>query len=765
MKQYTENEKDFAIRYFNYKHSGLFIDDKTISAFFDLFEDGDTEEQLMAKLKKDSSLGFVGEDLYYIFFKEPLVTKAEALDIINVLSNEDLTSIFYTSDEFADLPNNHIIKEFYRTLDSWYIPSGGDCTCAINYSEGTLSMLRSNYGIDLDETILFERDTSFWSNSNQGLVITDWGFYCIPDNDDSSSRFSFSWKDFNNVRYKELAFYFNDGNDNIATLSWKNFYKGLKESAMKDLGPKLAVVLTEIANLAPADIDPLDLANEERYDEALELVNANLEKAPNDWYGHFAKGRILYCVEANKDVPDQENIELAQTELNKSLNLYDSDDKDILSSIYANLGFVNALAGNTYLARNYFINSLEYCDDETKGDINQYLSNAEETLKETWDNYTQVYEYKDRKFIMPIKDGEIGGCWVDGIDVFRMSNIPSCFTFPTGHPIANQLYIGHPYNPSLYVPLEASEDLFFIDKVHELCYLLECLGAEEISITSIKGKNVTEFNEYNINVAANGDVKLFSGEAERSKSGSKNNEYNSRNQRTIKIKLDPLKKPYVPEGLIWYNEQPQWQRLVNSRLNGNMLEYNEFVSNSQTKFTSSTEIQDIKASAGYLWTKIHGEVETNEKVQFKETEDTQWKVDVKFRSIKEFSDSNNEVGKKSSDNNNSGLNQLSEAENSYAEEVRFCLSEGEIGEREHRFLNRMRFTLGLSEERAAQIEKMLSQPQLSDNEKEYFDALRDEIVDNQIQEKSYRLLNRLRSSLGISDKRAKEIEQIALKHI
>lgn len=30
MKQYTENEKDFAIRYFNYKHSGLFIDDKTI---------------------------------------------------------------------------------------------------------------------------------------------------------------------------------------------------------------------------------------------------------------------------------------------------------------------------------------------------------------------------------------------------------------------------------------------------------------------------------------------------------------------------------------------------------------------------------------------------------------------------------------------------------------------------------------------------------------------------------------------------------------
>lgn len=766
MKQYTQNEKKFAIRYFDYKCSGLLFDDKLISAFFDLFEDGDTEEQLMAKLNamksKDSRLDFFVKYFYPTFFKEPLATKAEALEIINVLSNDDLTSIFYTSDEFTELPNNHIIKEFYRTLDSWYISSDGDCTCAINYNEGTLSMLRSNYGIDLDETILFERDTSFWSNSNQGLVITDWGFYCIPDNDDSSSLFSFSWKDFNNVRYKELSFYFNDGNDNIAMLSWKNFYKGVKESDMKDLGPKLAAVLTEIANLAPADIDPLDLANEERYDEALELVNANLEKAPNDWYQHFVKGRTLYLIESSKENPVQNNLELAQNELNKSLNLYDNENKEALSSIYANMGFVNELMGNIYFARNCYICSLEDCNDENKGNINQYLSSAEEILKETWDHYIQVYEYKDRKFIMPIKDGEIGGCCVDGIDVFRMSNIPSCFTFPTGHPIANQLYIGHPYNPSLYVPLEASEDLFFIDKVHELCYLLECLGAEEISITSIKGKNVTEFNEYNINVVANGDIKLFSGEAERSKSSSKNNEYSSRNQRTIKIKLDPLKKPYLPEKLIWYGEQPQWQRLVESRLNGNMLEYSEFVSNSQTKFTTSTEIQDIKVSARYLWTKVHGGVETNEKVQFKETENTQWKVDVKFRSIKDFSDNNNEASKKLPDNNNSGLNQLSEAENSYAEEVRFCISEGEIGEREHRFLNRMRLTLGLSEERAAQIESMLTMPQLSDNEKEYLEAVKDELTDNVIPEKSKKLLNRLRMSLDISIGRAKELESMAL---
>lgn len=70
--------------------------------------------------------------------------------------------------------------------------------------------------------------------------------------------------------------------------------------------------------------------------------------------------------------------------------------------------------------------------------------------------------------------------------------------------------------------------------------------------------------------------------------------------------------------------------------------------------------------------------------------------------------------------------------------------------------------LGLSEERAAQIEEMLITPQLTDEEKEYLDALKDEIVDNRIPNKAYRLLNRLRNSLGITNKRAKELEEMAL---
>lgn len=66
-----------------------------------------------------------------------------------------------------------------------------------------------------------------------------------------------------------------------------------------------------------------------------------------------------------------------------------------------------------------------------------------------------------------------------------MNNIPPCFSFPAGHPVANELYMGHPYNPSVYIPYEGSEYAFFLDKIDELC-CCNVWGLQEISITAIK---------------------------------------------------------------------------------------------------------------------------------------------------------------------------------------------------------------------------------------------------------------------------------------
>lgn len=658
---------------------------------------------------------------------------------------------------------------FYETLNKWYRGSNydKDCICGRELDDYEKAGIRINFGISRDEEILFKRDTSFWSNNNQGLVITDKGFYCIPDNDDADSQFTFSWKEFDKVQYQETRLYFYDKNEELGDLGIGLFYKGEEDALLYELGPQLADVLTQIAQLADPDVNPIDLANEGKFDEALEIAESNLKSDPNNAFKHIVKARVIYIKEYEKD--DIENIdeqvlEIALKELQKAIELTDSKDTETLSLINLNIGFVNQVLGHAYQARNAFVMALYGCEKDDRDDIMSQLVESENVLKETWDNYTAAYEYEERKFIMPVKDHEIGGCVVDGIDVFRTSNIPSCFKFPTGHPVANQLYVGHPYNPALYVPFEESEDLFFVDRVHELCYLLECLGAEEINITSIKGKSVSELNDSQGSYNGGADIKLFSGEVSGNTQVHHQGEMTSNNQRTMSIKLDPMRKPFLPEGLKWYDEQPQWQRLVNSRLNGNMLEYNEFVSTSQKKITSNSQKQEIQASAESLWVTVNAEVKQNIETQFKETAETQWKVEVKFRSIRDFANCPEQsLQIESQSNLNTESSQMNENEQSYAEEVKFCLEDGAIGEKERRFLERMRTKFGISMERAMEIEKSLQEPQLTENEQKYLDAVKDEIVDGEIPESAKRLLGRFRLSLDISEERAAEIEQLAIQ--
>ncbi len=305
-------------------------------------------------------------------------------------------------------------------------------------------------------------------------------------------------------------------------------------------------------------------------------------------------------------------------------------------------GFMYGDMWNYGKARRCYISAMGYAKEcnhySDFRECEKGLLDAEEQLKEPWEEFTTNVEYKRRKFIMPIADKNIAGCAVDIIGVFRMSNIPSCIKFPVGHPVSAQLYIGHPLKNELYVPYETSEEVFFLDKVHELCYLLQCLGAEEISITSIKGKSVDELYNSSSRVDMYAGYKnVVSGDLSVNNQRSGNASMTNNSHRTMYLRFDPMNKPYLPkDGLVWYGEQPEWQRLVNNRLNGNMLEYSEKLSTVQTRFVSSSEKDNIKADAKILWFKAGVSVDMNMNKEFKENIDTTWQIDVKFRSIREL---------------------------------------------------------------------------------------------------------------------------------
>lgn len=100
----------------------------------------------------------------------------------------------------------------------------------------------------------------------------------------------------------------------------------------------------------------------------------------------------------------------------------------------------------------------------------------------------------------------------------------------------------------------------------------------------------------------------------------------------------------------------------------------------------------------------------------------------------------------------------SDNEREYLNSVKELLEDdAEITPRERKMLDRIRQSLRISEERAAELEASLK-PQLTENEQEYVEMYQEYAEKGEITEKERRRLDKFAAALGISEKRIKEIE-------
>lgn len=104
---------------------------------------------------------------------------------------------------------------------------------------------------------------------------------------------------------------------------------------------------------------------------------------------------------------------------------------------------------------------------------------------------------------------------------------------------------------------------------------------------------------------------------------------------------------------------------------------------------------------------------------------------------------------------------LSTEEEEYLNEYKEMLADGEISDRDRRYLNKIMNANGISEARAKELEAMASSPSLTDEEQEYLNEYRDMISDGEISPRDQRFLDKLKKTNGISDARAKELEAMA----
>ena len=499
---------------------------------------------------------------------------------------------------------------------------------------------------------------------------------------------------------------------------------------------------TNVAFIAP---NPLEIAEKNKYEYALKLIDLYIGIKPT--IENYICRALIYYYKTGKT---SKNIE----ELQKVLSLIEialEENKECWK-LHKYKGQILELMEKIIASRNAYMESLVKAPKDQKYELQKKITELEEANTDLWDNYVLKVPYKERKYIMLVEDSKIKNCAVSGITIFNSSNVPNCINFYDNMPLNNELYVGHPYNPSVYIPYNQAEDILFQDKIQEFCYILQQLGAEEITITSLKGQKINETNnkKEELEVAANAG-RFGNASLNIDSSTSNLMDRTSHEQYDVKYVYDPIDMPKVPSETIWYQNQSKWQSIALSRIEGNTLECNECISSKSISFTTSSEKEDIKAKLKVLMANIEGRIYEEEEKQLREETETIWRVSVKFRSKK--------LLQKDTLPQPNSATALTNNEEEFLNEVRFCLdNDGIIDSEEQVYLDKVSQKLGLTQTKAQELQNSLISPQLTDNEKEYIETISKLTIDGKIPPSSQRIVERYRELYKVSSQRAEELE-------
>ncbi len=654
-------------------------------------------------------------------------------------------------------------KKWNWYLNTYINPNGSDLFIYPDIPSDVKHSIRTSWGIGLDEEILYVRDSSFWNERNQGLVITDCGIIFIPDNDDMDDRIHISWENVNYVEYKdELLYFFGYGDrENNCPIHISHFLKESSDTSKQGAGSIFYRIFTRMAQTqTPKDEDDIyektveqynQLMNDGKEEEALQLAlsyrknEQNVAFTPEIAWLYHKKGQD----EKAFAVIDEDFNALAEDNLTWKGKLYYTK-----YSIYDDNGdYMNARKDCLYVKRN--IPSDVNWDYE---DVN-ILDDAIKDFSRFENEYTQHFleqPYNERKLIVPVQS------YTDlsqkKLAVVDINNLPD-INFPMGHPVANQLYVGHPYIPSKYIPFENYELELIEDKIREFSQIMQYLGATEINIESVNSSSNNKDSKIDQKLSGGVDYKLVSGSGNAERHITNKLLEDISQHINLHQKFSPKKYPALPENLVWYHNEPSWQRLYSQRMQGALLEHEERIETKKSQVVENSELKQISAEVKWLFVQANGNWEQSMEEKFEAHENAILSIHVKFAPLEDL-----QVGTLTFQQNTnpilSALSQsLTEEEVEYLNELKACLEEdGKISSKERRLLNRLRERLGITEERAEELEASLLMPELTEEEQEYLDEYKACIEEGELSPKEIRLLNRLRMSLGISEERAKELE-------
>lgn len=149
-----------------------------------------------------------------------------------------------------------------------------------------------------------------------------------------------------------------------------------------------------------------------------------------------------------------------------------------------------------------------------------------------------------------------------GLDVKQISDAEAAnLGFPPGHPRRGTLYVGHPTAKSVYFTTASFHRMVFEHKFAEAVELLMSLGASHIEVEHVHGWS----REFSATMA----TPIASGCLDASASS------NSAQTSSILFKADftNTTQPRLPDNMVWYSHEPNWQNVAKGRLSYGMQEF------------------------------------------------------------------------------------------------------------------------------------------------------------------------------------------------
>jgi hypothetical protein len=190
-------------------------------------------------------------------------------------------------------------------------------------------------------------------------------------------------------------------------------------------------------------------------------------------------------------------------------------------------------------------------------------------------------------------------------------------------------------------------------------------------------------------------------------------------------------------------------------MNGGLTQHEERIETRKSQMVDNHELQEVKAELQHLFAEANLNWNSSLDERFSQQENAVLSIKVRFAPIESLGQESNV-----STNQSSITNVFSVNEQEYFENLKeFLEDDAEITPRERKMLDRIRQSLGISEDRATELEASLK-PQLTEDEQEYLDMYQEYAEKGEISEKERRRLDKFATALGISEKRIKEIENL-----